>query len=233
MEQLPLHVATIDEPINELRDHPSDGPDMRCALPIEMMLGALHRANDASAYLVMWRTFVKSVGGWVGLTITPEGEEEMEIGSPCDAQLRHRSRWLHFLSEDLNSDPERRDLLVSTLIASGQYADNRPADMRATTRAIRDFIRTQGRILIDPKGNLTEGAGVPRIFTHGSDTEAADYVRASRFYSAVRRRWRSDHHIRRAVQILGKRTANGWLVLEASHGGDGLGTSSRGGRSHA
>lgn len=230
MEQLPPHVATIDEPISELRDRPSDGPDMRCALPIEMMLGALHGANDAAAYLILWRTFVKSVGGWVGLTITREGEEELGIGSPCDAQLRDRSRWLHFLSEDLNSDPERRDLLISTLIASGQYADNRPADMRATTRAIRDFLRTQGRILIDPKGNLTEGAGVPRIFSHGSDAEAADYVQASRFYSAVRRRWRSDRHIRRAVQILGKRTANGWLVLEGSQDGDGPSSLSREGR---
>ena len=143
-----------------------------------------------------------------------EGEEELGLGTPSDAQVRHRSRWLHFLSEDLNSVPERRDLLISSLIAAGSYADNRPADVRATTRAIRDFIRTQGRILIDPEGNLTEGGGMPRLFTHGSEAEAAECVRASRFYFAVRRRWRSERHIKRAVRMLGTRTSNGWLVLE-------------------
>ncbi|NNG59804.1 hypothetical protein [Sphingomonas paucimobilis] len=215
MEQLPPHVATADEPIEHLRDRPWDGPDMRCVMPIEMMLGALHRTSDAAGYLTFWRTFVKSVGGWVGLTISRDGEEELGFGTPCDAQTRHRSRWLHFLSEDLNRDPDRRDLLISSLIASGHYADNRPADVRATTRAIREFLRTQGRILIDPDGNLTEGGGAPRLFTHGSDTEAAECIRASRFYFAVRRRWRSERHIKRAVRMLGSRTNNGWLVLEA------------------
>lgn len=215
MEQLPIHVATADEPIEELRDRRWDGPDMRRVMPIEMMLGALHQTADAAVYLALWRTFVNSVGGWIGLTISREGDEELSLGSPCDAQIRHRSRWLHFLSDDLNSDPERRDLLISTLIAAGRYADNRAADIRATTRAIRDFIRTQGRIVIDPEGKLTEGAGMPRLFTHGSEAEAAECVRASRFYFAVRRRWRSDRHTKRAVRMLGTRTSNGWLVLEA------------------
>lgn len=214
MEQLPPHVATADEPIEQLRDRAWDGPDMRCVMPIEMMLGALHQTSDAVAYLALWRTFVKSVGGWVGLTISREGDEELSLGRPCDAQIRHRSRWLHFLSDDLNSDPDRRDLLISTLIAAGRYADNRPADIRATTRAIRDFIRTQGRILIDPDGKLTEGGGMPWLFTHGSEAEAAECVRASRCYFAVRRRWRSERHIKRAVRMLGTRTDNGWLVLE-------------------
>lgn len=216
MEQLPPHVATADEPIEDLRDRPSDGPDMRCVMPVEMMLGALHQTADPRAYLALWRSFVKSVGGWVGLTISREGEEELGLGTPCDAQIRHRSRWLHFLSEDLNCDPERRELLISTLIESGHYADNRPADIRATTRAIRAFIRTQGRILIDPDGKLTEGSGVPRLFTHGSDTDASDVILASRQYFAVRRRWRSESHIKRAVRMLGNRTSNGWHVLEGS-----------------
>lgn len=230
MEQLPLHVAAADEPIAELRERPWDGPDMRQAMPIEMMLGALHQTNNTADYLALWRPMVASVGGWVGLTITHDGEEELGLGGPCDAQMRTRSRWLHFLSEDLNRDPERRDHLISTLIAAGQYADNRPADIKTTTRAIRDFLRTQGRILINPNGDIVEGAGVPRLFTHGSDADAAEVVRASRLYFAVRRRWRSDRHIKRAVRMLGNRTSNGWLVLEAAHGGDGSHSMSQGKR---
>jgi hypothetical protein len=188
---------------------------MRQAMPIEMMLGLLQQTNDVAAYLVLWRTLLQSVGGWVGLTITQEGEEKLGLGSPCDAQIRHRSRWLHFLSEDLKREPERRDLLISSLIAAGQYADNRPADARATTRAIRDFLRTEGRILIDPEGNLTEGAGLPLLFVHGSEADADECVRATRAYFATRRRWRSDRHIKRAVRLLGKRLSNGWQVLAA------------------
>jgi hypothetical protein len=215
MEQLPTHVATADEPIEELCDRAWDGPDMRCAMPIEIMLGALNQTADAVAYHALWRTFVKSVGGFIGLTISRDGEEELGLGRPCDAQIRHRSRWLHLLSDDLNRDPERRELLISTLISSGRCVDNRPGDIRATTRAIRAFIGTQGRILIDPEGNLSEGGGVPRLFTDGSESEAEACVRASRAYFAVRRRWRSERHIKRAVRMLGRRTGNGWLVLEA------------------
>jgi hypothetical protein len=215
MEQLPLHVATAIEPIEDLRGRPWEGPDMRQVLPLEVMLAALHETSDAAAYLALWHTFVKSVGGWVGLTITRDGEEVLGIGRPCDGQIRHRSRWLHFLSEDMNSDPERRDLLISSLIAAGRYADNRPVDAKTTTRAIRDFLRSKGRILIDPDGNLTEGAGAPRPFTHGSDADASECARASRFYFAIRRRRHSERQIKRAVRMLGLRTGAGWLVLEA------------------
>ena len=216
MEKLPPHVATVDEPIEDLGKRPWDGPDLRQALPIEMMLGALNKvSSNPAAYLTLWHTLVRSVGGWVSLTITREGEERLGMGTPCDAQMRHRSRWLYFLTEDLNNDPERRELLITSLITKGQYADNRPADPRTTTRAIRDFLRTNGRILISPNGKLTEGGGLPRAFTRGSDEEAAESIRASRAYFAVRRRWRSDRHIKRAVQMLGKSAANGWIVLEA------------------
>jgi len=215
MEQLPPHVAAADEPIEDLGARPWDGPDMRTALPIEMMLGALHQIKDTASYLAIWSAMVKSVGGWVGLTIGRDGEEQIGIGRPCDAQIRHRSRWLHYLTEDLNSDPERRELLVTNLIAEGRYADNRPADPRSTTSAVRDFIRSGGRILIEPDGKLGEGGGLPSAFAHGTDEEAAECLRAAKAYFAVRRRWRSDRHIKRAVRMLGSITPNGWQVLEA------------------
>jgi hypothetical protein len=215
MKELSPCVATADEPIPELVPDRWSGPDMKTVMPIEMMLGLLHHAPDARAYVAIWLMLIKSFGAWPSLTISREGEEELRIGVPCDEQLRHRYRWQHFLTEDLNSDPERRELLVITLITKGRYADNRPAEPRSTTRAIRDFVRTGGRILIEPDGTLSEGGGLPRSFTHGTDEEAAECVRASRAYFAVRRRWRSDRHIKRAVAMLGERTNNGWMVLEA------------------
>jgi hypothetical protein len=189
---------------------------MRKAMPIEMMLGVLHQTTDPAAYIKFWCAMVESVGGWPSLTIAHDGEEQLGIGSPCDAQIRHRSRWLHFLTEDLNSDPERRELLIAQLIARGRYADNRPAVPGLTTRAVRDFLQVGGRILIEPDGKLTEGGGLPRSITHGSAEEAAECVRASKAYYAVRRRWRSDRHIERAVRMLGHKTDNGWWVLEAA-----------------
>lgn len=188
---------------------------MAAALPIEMMLGLLRTVRGSPlAYVKLWQSLVRSIGGSIGLTISRDGEDELGICLPCDAQIRHRSRWLHYLVEDLHRDPEHRDLMVTMLLAQGRYADNRPAESRAITHAVRDFLQVGGRILIDPKGELDEGGGLPRAFTNGSDAQAAECIRASKAYLAVRRRWRSEIQIRRAVQMLGRRTANGWTVLE-------------------
>lgn len=215
---LPPHVAQDDEPIDNLRARPWDGPDMRKVLPIEMMLGVLHQTANAASYLTLWLAMVKSGGGWVSVTITKDGEEELGIGTPCDAQIRHRSRWLHFLTEDLNEDPERRELLIAQLIAAGRYADNRPADPGLTMRAVRDFLKVGGRILIEPDGRVSEGGSLPRTFSHGTAEAAEECIRASKAYYAVRRRWRSDRHIGRAVRMLGRETGSGWWVLEADRG---------------
>ncbi|ATY32532.1 hypothetical protein CVN68_11565 [Sphingomonas psychrotolerans] len=67
--------------------------------------------------------------------------------------------------------------------------------------------------MVDPNGELSEGNGVPEAFTHGSESDAAECVRAAKVYLAVRRRWRSDAHIKRAVRMLGRRTADGWTML--------------------
>ena len=171
MKELSPCIATADEPIANLIADRWSGPDMKTVMPIEMMLGVLHQTPDASAYLKVWLRLVETFGGWTSLIISRDGEEDLRVGLPMDPQMRHRNRWHHFLTKDLNEDPERRDLLISMLIAQGRYADNRPADPRVTTRAMRDFLRSGGRILIEPDGKLTEGAGLPRSFTHGSDAE--------------------------------------------------------------
>ncbi len=84
-----------------------------------------------------------------------------------------------------------------------------------TSTAIRGFIRAGGRILVTPAGELAEGGGVPWPFISGSEEEAAECLRAGRAYFSDRERPGADKRISRAVRILGRRTANGWLVLEA------------------
>lgn len=86
----------------------------------------------------------------------------------------------------------------------------------ATTKAVRDFIRAGGRILITPDGELTEGGGLPRGFTHGSVAEADEYLRAGRAYLVARATRGGDARIMRAVRRLGRRTENGWLALGTS-----------------
>jgi hypothetical protein len=86
----------------------------------------------------------------------------------------------------------------------------------STTKAIRDFIRAGGRILITPYGELTEAGGLPRAFTHGSAAEADEYLRAGRAYLVARATHGGDARIIRAVRRLGRRTENGWLALGTS-----------------
>jgi hypothetical protein len=87
--------------------------------------------------------------------------------------------------------------------------------LQSTAEAIRDFIRSGGRILVTPGGDLTEGGGLPWPFINGSDEEAAECLRAARRYFNARDLPGTNQRITRVVRILGRRTGNGWLVLEA------------------
>jgi hypothetical protein len=211
------HIATADEPIPALT-HPDRwaGPDMQCVLPIDQMLEWLHQLDDdVVSYVKLWRRMLAVVGNNVSLNYDHQGERRLSVGGPIDAQVRHRSRWQHFLVQNLYEDPERIEHLKDVLHDEGNYSDNRPADPRGTTAAIRGFLRTEGRILITPDGKLTEGGGLPRMFADGTDAQADEVLKAARIYFDARRRWRSEAHIKRAVRMLGSRTDNGWIVLQA------------------
>ena len=182
------------------------------AKPIEVMLGQLARADKPSSYLSLWMHFVRSVGGWVCLTISGDGEEELGFGLPCDSQLRHRSRWMHYLWEDLRQNPEAHELLVITKMQKWEYTDNRPADPRETTQALRRLLDAGGVLLVDPEGALTLRNSIPRDIAF-DDNRMNELLQASRNYLSVSRRWRSHCHIKRAVRMLGHRTSNGWMVL--------------------
>lgn len=211
---LPPHVATDDEPIPALGGHEREGADLRSAMPIDQMIDCLKVLDgDDVDYVALWLRFARSIGD-VFVMIERDGERSLMMGGRCDAQIRHRSRWQHFLTEDLDRKDGRRELLLSTLIDQGRYSDQRPNDPRGTTHAVRGFLRTGGRILIDPQGKLTEGGGVPRQWLDGDDAARAEVIRASRAYFGARRRWRADRQIMRAARMLGTPTDNGWIVLE-------------------
>lgn len=89
-----------------------------------------------------------------------------------------------------------------------------------TMMAVRAFLKVGGRILVTPSGELIEGGGMPRSYTHASPAAAAEYLRAGKAYSAARRVVAADFQIMRAVRLLGRRTENGWLALDARASSD-------------
>lgn len=211
---LPTHVAAADEPISAPWGDQFDGPDLRTVTAVETMLEQLAGASDDSvAYVALWQAYVDEIGAWLTLRIDKLGEQHVSIGFPCDAQARHRNRWFHFLREDLKAVDDRRDLLIRNLQMAGLVWDDRATDPRATTIAVRDYVRNGGRILVTPDGEVTEGLGIPLPFLSGSPEEAAECMRAGRAYFDMRKRLRSDQHIRRILRMVGWRTDNGWLGL--------------------
>lgn len=216
MEQLPLHAATADEPITAPWGDRSDGPDMRSVQSIDTMLESLREYDDdVVGYVELWRRHAASAGLHLTLHYKRDGERHLSVGSSCDAQIRHRSRWLHFLIQDLDRIEDRRRILMEALRRDRLCLDERLTDLRATTIAVRDFLLNDGRILITPEGDVTEGGGVPRAFLNGTEHEAAECLRADRAYFSMRKHLRSDRQIKRIVRILGYKTDNGWWVLEA------------------
>ncbi len=217
MERLPPHVATAEEPIESYSGDRRDGPDMRLAMPIETMLANLRELTDDDVgYIDLWRQYLKSVGLSLHLQIDKEGERHLQIGSPADPQIRHRWRWMHFLVRDLDEVEDRRPLLIKLMQREGVCWDQRPVNRRAVTAAMRDFLRSEGRILVTPDGRVEEGAGIPSALLGGTDDEAAACLNANHAFFDVRHRFKADPQIKRAVQMLGHKTNNGWWVLEAA-----------------
>jgi hypothetical protein len=188
---------------------------MRAAAPIEQMIDWLGECDqgDDTAYVTLWRALVRSIGVSVLICYERDGDQGLMFGGPCDAQMRHRNRWMHFLLADLDQVDTRRELLMRQLRLSGPSCDKRQRNPRATTQAMREFLAAGGRLLISPQGQLEEGGTC--IMRDVSTVDAVQREEALSGYFQMRRRFRSDAQIKRAVRMLGTRTDNGWLVLEA------------------
>lgn len=128
MTALPTHVALGDEAIPVPCADPFAGPDMRGVAPIEQMLTWLDEvAEDATAYTALWIALVDCVGCRVHAHYDRDGSLGLMMSSPVDVQVRHRSRWMHFLLGHLDAIEGRREVLQSTLTAAGRLIDERSA----------------------------------------------------------------------------------------------------------
>lgn len=217
MGELPPHVATADEPIPEPSARPSwNEPDMRKVTPLEQMLAELaHVSDDDGAFVQRLVDFVTEIGCSLVAHYARDGEMGFTYHSPVDAQIRHRSRWMHFLVGRLDAVETRREHLFRFLVDRRAVWDERPVDPRETTAALRGFLQAGGRILIHPAGRLEEG-GCHEAFSL-TNPDADTIAEAARRYFAMRFRFRADRQIRRAVRMLGQSVA-GWQVLEARRG---------------
>ena len=125
---LPPHAAAEDEPIPPLGARKAgDGPDMRKVAPIAVMMSELRAFDaDAACYIATWRQLFGSVGCSLLAHYDAAGELGLMVSVPCDAQCRHRNRWVEELLADLDRVDGRRDILLTTLIYANLIWDERP-----------------------------------------------------------------------------------------------------------
>lgn len=205
--------ATPDAPpVERLR-----GPDLRDLPPLEQQIDWLNAiAHDGCGYAALWISIVQSIGD-VSLLITRNGEREMVLGRACDSQERERASRLEKLSDHLDQSSHLA-ALIDALWEKGRVSDNRPHLPGLTTECIRDFLSTGARVLVDPEGRLLEGGEVPRAFINGTPHDVAEWDRAARNYYVNLPRKGARTQIARAARLLGRRTNNGWIVLEKARG---------------
>lgn len=217
MSALPIHCATADEALPPLNGREWQGPDLADVMPVEEMIAALRQTDDDNVgYLDLWLKMVGSVGCKILLDYDRNGSRGLMQWTPCDPQIRHRSRYVHLLFDDLDRVPSRRESLKDRLEEAGSYSDRRPRKPREVTEALRGFLRTGGRLLLTPTGRVSIGAGVPRALIDGTDDEAEACREATRAFLDIRKRYRADPQLKRALRLIGTRTSNGWHVLEAN-----------------
>ena len=182
------------------------------AAPLEQHLSWLDaQAHDPEAYAQLFLAAFEIVGH--AYVIVEEEGEHIQFGVRADEHDKERAVWMNALSEHLDATGHRH-ALRRLLFVRGKVCDARPRKPAGVTRAIRDYVATSGRILVTPEGELREGDSFPRGRL-ASDQAFADAGRATRAYHLARRWPGADRQIIRAARLVGHRTDNGWLVLEA------------------
>jgi hypothetical protein len=179
--------------------------------PLDQQLEWLDEVvGNPERYCALWCAALASVGGSVSIPDNSNDPDALGIGRVCDRHMDERGRRIDALVGHLDWAGHRQVLRRQlTSAAAGQD--------REITQAVRDFLRTEGRIFITPKGALVEGGGLTKIYLEGSDELQADYAAASVAYHRVKARARGRRYIARAVRMLGKLHAgSGCIVLEAS-----------------
>lgn len=206
-------------------DH--EGPDLNLAPVIEQALGELTniandpsdatRAEIAERYLDAWEGFAAAYGVNAGL-MWQDVFPMLIVGQASDPQHEERTRRAELLWQNLVDAGFRFHLLKRLIVRNGGTGTNPRKDpwevFRASTTAMRRFLATDGRILIDPQGNLTEGGGMPRNWGKG-DTFDTEILEAGRQYFAAIACPVPADHIKDFTAKFGTRHDNGWIELTA------------------
>jgi hypothetical protein len=174
-------------------------------------------ADGWDAYRPLWMRLLASVGGsahllWDGIWPC------LLIGHGEVANLAAQREASDLLYEHLRSHGFRAHLmrsLIGDTEGTREGADAR-AIIGAVADVVLDFLRTDGRILINPEGVLMEGVGIPRDY--GLDeTRDLEIERATRAYCTAACCPRAIPLIKRWAQVVGGKTENGWIELAVRH----------------
>jgi hypothetical protein len=193
------------------------GPDLTAAPPVEQIIAWLDAAadGDASDYVALWRRLADATGCTASI-YWPSVWPAMMIGQAADMQEAERGRYRDALYDHLFTANRRRSLmqaLLSELPSPTMPGIKDDEVARITMEAIRAFVATDGRILIDPQGRLTEGAGIPNGWGRNGEAHDAEIIRSSRAFAAATLCEKPAAQIHRFVAQYGTKTPNGWTEL--------------------
>jgi hypothetical protein len=207
--------APLAQPRPALRGDPHDGPDLNDAMPLDQMLNLLGAAmhEGPEVYVPLWQRLLSGVGGYAGF-MWQDVFPILMVGSTEDAQAGERRQLADELTQHMRQSGFRQQLVEQLVGDTAGTNPNKDAEevARATLTAVRDFLATEGRILIDPQGDLTENGGMPRSWGKSEERDE-EIMRAGRVYFSPLACPRPRAQIRAFVETFGQRTINGWLEL--------------------
>lgn len=192
-------------------------PDLRSGRTIDDALFHLDdiARRDPQAYASEWLAEMRDIGCDATVDIPPRGKSGLYFQCPCDPQTDERQSRIGELSSHMHMTRGARGRVIAQLILAGHYSDNRAAEPRETTRALRAFLDAGFRVMINLEGELEASGGMPVEYMQAGDDRRAEIKRAAQEFDWVWRRWKNRRQLARAVRMLGKvHQGSGWTVLE-------------------
>lgn len=130
----------------------------------------------------------------------------------CDGAFRGTMRELLDLLDSVPGGKEAVKAIVRRDPSAGLPVT--AASIKETMTALRDFLAAGFRVFITPQGEIDESGSMPKEWFDGERPRQIEIERASRAFTALRRRPRADEYIARAIRMLGdRREASGFVVL--------------------
>lgn len=201
-----------------------NGPDLDALAPWDefvAMLDASRNAGDLEKYVTVW-LWVSDVNGTAPFLMWRPGDDAEDRGSvytgvACDRLEKERRRRRDDLDEH-SKTVDGFDMEVRReLHRRYRYTDNRKSPHREIFAVVRAFMATGGRLLIAPEGTRrrrepVESGGDLKLLA--AEDWAGPATAAAKAMERLIQRWHVQPIIERIVRRIGKRTDNGWIVLE-------------------